>query len=149
MDKIEITEVVELHQDEFVSTFGESYFDSIDQATSHFEKHVGNDTLFILFLNSKIIGFLSFIKDYSYYANYLENICVIEKHRRDGFSHFLLRAYTDISREQKTKNTVALSSTHVDNTISQKMHESFGFKKISILKGLHYGKDEIFYGFDL
>ena len=61
-----------------------------------------------------------------------------------GYSKYLLTKYIEISKEQKKKNKITLSSTHLDNKASQKMHLGFGFEEIGVLRGLHYGTDEKF-----
>ena len=95
------------------------------------------------------MGFFTYLAQYSHHANYLADIAIAKNHRRKGYAKELLQKFIEISRKQRTGNAIALSSTHVDNKASQKMHLSFDFKEIGRIKGLHYGKDEIFYGYDL
>ena len=62
----------------------------------------------------------------------------------------LLKKYVKISKaETPKKQSYALSSTNIDNQISIKMHLKFGFEKMGILKKLHYGRDEIFFRYNL
>lgn len=132
---------------EFVKVFLGVYFDSEKEASIYFRKH--KKRLILLKENNKICGFLTYLYQYSHYANIIEDICVINEHRGKNYSYKLLNKFIEISRAQKTKNSIALSSTDESNVASQKMHEGFGFKKIGTLKGIHYGKDEFFYSYDL
>ena len=149
MSEIKIIPIEKKYEKEFIKTFNDSYFDSEDEAKQHFKEQTGKSNLFLLFVDSELGGFFDFIPQYSHYANYLNNICVVKKFRGKGYSKQLLEKYIEISREQKTRNVIALSSTHKTNVASQKMHKRFGFKKIGVLKELHYGEDEIFYSYKL
>ncbi len=135
------------YQNEFVKLFGKSYFNSETKAKIHFKKNIEN--LYLLFVDNKLAGFFDYIYQYSHYANYLSNICIAKGFNGKGYSKHLLNKYIELSKEQRTKNKIALSSTHKSNKISQNMHLKFGFKEIGILKALHYGEDEIFYAYDL
>lgn len=134
---------------EFSKAFNGSYFDSEKEAREHFKDKLKDKTLYLLFIDNKLVGFFDYIYQYSHNANYLYNLCVSKKYRGKGYSKILLSKYVEISKKEKTRNSVALSSTHETNKISQKMHLSFGFKEIGKLKKLHYGEDEIFYAYDL
>jgi len=149
MSDIKIIPIEEKYADEFAKTFNESYFDSEEEAKQHFKKHLEKDRLFLFFVDSELAGFFDYIYQYSHNANYLYNLCVSKKFRGKGYSKHLLSKYVEISKEQKTRNIIALSSTHRTNVASQKMHKSFGFKEIGTLKELHYGEDEIFYAYKL
>tara|TARA_Y100000310_G_scaffold333858_1_gene412289 strand:+ start:687 stop:1139 length:453 start_codon:yes stop_codon:yes gene_type:complete len=149
MSEIKIIPIEKKYENEFAKTFNESYFDSEEETKQHFKEHVSKNRLFLFFVNSELAGFFDYIYQYSHDANYLYNFCVAKKFRGKGYSKHLLNKYVEISKEQKTRNVIALSSTHKTNVASQKMHKSFGFKEIGILKELHYGKDEIFYAYKL
>ena len=115
----------EKYENEFITTFTD-YFDSESEAREHFRKYLNTEKLFLLFVENKLAGFFNYYFQYSHYANYLEDIAVNEKFRGKGLSKDLLRKYIEISKGQKTKNKIALSSTHTTNNVSQKMHLSFG-----------------------
>lgn len=149
MEEVAIKPIQKKFEPLFVRTFGHDYFDAEDEAQDHFRQYLGTDRLFLLFVGSKLVGFFNYFSQYSHYANYLEDICVASAFRGKGYSKLLLTRYIDISREQQSENKVALSSTHKKNVDSQKMHKNFGFRKIGVLKELHYGDDEIFYAYDL
>jgi ribosomal protein S18 acetylase RimI-like enzyme len=149
MNKIKITPINKKYKNEFIKAFNESYFDTEKETKQHFKEHINKNDLFLLFINSELAGFFDYLSKYSHDANYLHNLCIAKKFRNKGHSKHLLNKYIEISKKQKTRNTIALSSTTKINTASQKMHTSFGFKKIGTLKKLHYGKDEIFYAYDL
>jgi ribosomal protein S18 acetylase RimI-like enzyme len=146
---IKIIQIEKKFESDFAKTFNGSYFDSEEEAKQHFKEYLNSKRLFLLFLNSELAGFFNYYFQYSHYANYLEDICVAEKFRGQSCSNYLLSKYIEISQQQKSKNRIALSSTHKANVASQKMHKSFGFKKIGTLKELHYGEDEIFYAYSL
>jgi len=149
MGKIKIIPIKKKYEKEFIRVFNKDYFDSRGEAKEHFREHLEKKRLFLFFVDSKLIGFFDYIHQYSHNANYLYNLCIAKKFRKNGYSKYLLKKYVEISREEKTRNVVALSSTHKTNIASQKMHLSFGFRKIGVLKNLHYGEDEIFYAYDL
>jgi ribosomal protein S18 acetylase RimI-like enzyme len=149
MEQIRVIPAEDAHKDMFVKEFTGCYFDSEETAKDHFDRNCSSERLFLLFTGSALAGFFNYRLRYSHYANYLEDICVSGRFQRKGLSRYLLEKYIEISRGQMTKNSIALSSTNMSNTISQKMHESFGFRTIGVLKGLHYGEDEVFYAFDL
>ena len=137
------------YEADFINQFVPDYFDSKSEAKQHFKEHLKEKRLFLLFINSDLVGFFDYIYQYSHNANYLYNLCIAEKFRGKGYSKQLLTKYIEVSKKEKTRNTIALSSTHKTNIISQRMHKSFGFKKMGILKELHYGEDEIFYSYKL
>ena len=62
----------------------------------------------------------------------------------------MLEKYVIISKkEQPLKQPYALSSTTANNTASITMHFSFGFVVLGTIKKLHYGKDELIFGYEL
>tara|TARA_Y100000310_G_C20428451_1_gene690213 strand:- start:222 stop:671 length:450 start_codon:yes stop_codon:yes gene_type:complete len=146
---IKIVQINDKFKSDFVKIFKESYFDSEEEAKQHFKEYLKSKRLFVLFVNSDLAGFFNYFYQYSHYANYLEDISVADKFKGQGCSKYLLSKYIEISQQQKSKNKIALSSTHKTNVASQRMHESFGFKKIGILQKLHYGEAEIFYAYPL
>ena len=128
----------------------EAYFKSLKDAKEHITNHIKKKECIIVIQNKEVLGVLIYSKDYSHYANYIDDIAVAKKHRRKGVARLLLKKFIDVSKkEQPKKQRYALSSTDVTNKSSIKMHLNFGFKKAGILKRLHYGKDEIFFAYRL
>ena len=128
----------------------EAYWDSIVKARVELLKRIKSNECFIALDNNEILGLFIYTRDFSHYANYLEDIIVSKNHRRKGVSQELLRKYISISRaETLIKQNYALSSTTTSNKPSVAMHLKFGFKKIGVLNKLHYGKDELFFAYDL
>ena len=75
---------------------------------------------------------------------------VAKKHRRKGIAKILLDKYIEVTKkEQPKKQKYALSSTDVTNIPSIKLHLNYGFEKLGRIKELHYGKDEIIFGYKL
>jgi|TARA_B100002003_G_C13891895_1_gene434879 ribosomal protein S18 acetylase RimI-like enzyme len=145
-----IIQIQKKYLDLFSKTFGNGdYFDSINEAKEHFNSKLSEKRLYLLFDDdNNLVGFFDYLFQYSHNANYLYNIAVSSKFRKKGYSNYLLSKYIEVSKNEKTNNPFALSSTHTTNKISQKMHLGFGFKEIGILKGLHFGReDEIFYAY--
>ena len=66
------------------------------EAKDHFEAYVKTDKLFLLFVNSELVGFFNYAFQYSHYANYLEDICVADVFRGKGYSKNLLSKYIEI-----------------------------------------------------
>jgi len=148
MEKI-IKATIKIREDFVNSLIKENYFKTKIEGIEEFNYYLKEGNIFILNLNNEFVGFFNYIKDYSHSANYLEEIYILKRFRRKGFGKLLLKKYIFVSKKDRTKHNIALSSTTVNNIVSQKLHENFGFEKIGILKGLHYGTDEIFYSFDL
>ena len=128
----------------------EAYWNSVDEAKNELFKKIKSNECFIALENKEVAGVFIYMKNYSHYANYLEDLVVSKKYRGQGVANRLLEKYILISRgETPKKQKYALSSTHSFNKISIKTHLKSGFKKIGLIRGLHYGKDEIFFGYNL
>ena len=81
---------------------------------------------------------------------FIEDLAVSKEYRGQGFAKALLQKFIEISRkEQSKKQPYCLSSTDVTNKASIKLHLRVGFKKLGVIKELHYGKDEIIFGYKL
>ena len=127
-----------------------AYYSSLASAQKELIKKIKTKEYLVALEKNKVIGVLNYTKNYSHYANYIEDICVSQAHRKKGVAKILLQKYISLSKKQTPqKQKYALSSTDVSNTISLAMHRSFGFKEIGRIKALHYGKDEIIFGYDL
>ncbi|MCE7735354.1 MAG: GNAT family N-acetyltransferase [Candidatus Heimdallarchaeota archaeon] len=149
MSNLSIIESHKKFENDFSKKFIGVYFDSEEAGKQYFNQHSKSNRLFLMFENSKLVGFFYYLFQYSHHANYLADICVSKSSQGKGYSKHLLAKYVEISKEQRKKNKITLSSTHLDNKASQKMHLKFGFEEIGILRGLHYGTDEIFYAYNL
>lgn len=127
-----------------------TYFSSLKEAKEYIKNKIKNKECFTVYQNKELLGFLTYHRDYSHDANYVGSIVVSKKHRRKGISKLLLKKFIEISKkEQPKKQKYALSSTDATNINSIKMHLSIGFKEIGRIKKLHYGKDEIIFGYVL
>lgn len=147
--KTKIKQITKEQEKKFVDIFSHTYFDTKQETKKYFKSHLKTKTLYVLYFNEEPIGFFAYQHQYSHYANILDEIYILKQYRRKGYSKLLLDKYIELSNKEKTKNNIALSSTHTKNVISQKMHEQYGFKRIGVLKKLHYGTDEIFYAYEL
>lgn len=128
----------------------EDYWDSIEKAKNELLTKMISGECFIALEGNEVLGVFIYTRDYSHYANYLEDIVVAKKHQRKGVAFELLKKYILVSKkETPLKQKYALSSTNVSNISSVKMHLKFWFKKMGILKSLHYGKNELFFSYDL
>lgn len=128
----------------------EAYYDTLKSAKQVIKRKISSKEVLLALEGETVVGVLIFTKDYSHYANYIEDIVVSNGHRRKGISQKLLARYVKISRKQQPKKQKwALSSTNVKNNASIKMHKKFGFKVLGIVKKLHYGTDEIIFGYRL
>ena len=132
MSEINIIPIEEKYEDEFTKTFNESYFDSEEEARQHFKEHISKNRLFLFFVDSELTGFFDYIYQYSHNANYLYNLCVAKKFRGKGYSKHLLSKYVERSKEQKTRNVIALSSTHRTNVASQKCIKVLALRKLEL-----------------
>ncbi len=128
----------------------EAYFDSKKLALKHVREKINDMSCFVAVERGVVLGLFTYLRDFSHYSNYLEDIAVKKSFRRKGVAKILLQKFIKISRkEQPRKQKYVLSSTDITNKISIKMHLNFGFKKLGLIKGLHYGKDEIIFGYSL
>jgi ribosomal protein S18 acetylase RimI-like enzyme len=126
--------------------FSEGLADTIKDLRSR----LGFGEVHVAVEDGKVIGVISHIKSWSHFSNYLEGIVVDKKYRGLKVGMKLLDYYIGICRkDQPKKQRYALSSTDVKNKASIKFHRKFGFKELGRIKGLHYGRDEIVFGFDL
>ncbi|MEK6846970.1 MAG: GNAT family N-acetyltransferase [Nanoarchaeota archaeon] len=128
----------------------ESYWDSILKAKIELLKKIKSKEGYVCINNKEILGLFLYSRNYSHYANYLEDIIVSQNHRRKGVSYKLLEKYISVSKKETPKKQIfALSSTSYDNKPSIYMHLKFGFKEAGRIASLHYGKDEIFFVYNL
>lgn len=125
----------------------DSWYDSYKEARNWVNKRIKAKECILAVEKEDVAGVLLYYRDYSHYANYCGDLAVSKKHRKKGIATKLLKKYVEISKkEQPKKQRLVLSSTDVTNKASIKTHQRAGFKKIGVLKKLHYGKDEIFFG---
>ena len=128
----------------------EAYYDSQKSAANYLRQKIQSKEVLVMLHENIVVGVLIYTRNFSHYSNYVEDIVVAKKYRRKGIAKKLLSYYVHISRqEQPNKQSYALSSTNVENKISIKMHKKFGFKVLGKVKKLHYGKDEIIFGYSL
>lgn len=128
----------------------EAYFDSFREAKKYIRRKLKTRECLVAIENNEMIGVLLYYRDYSHYANYIEDIVVSKQYRRKGVAIQLLMKFIEISKKETPKNQkYALSSTKITNKTSISMHLKCGFKEIGRLKGLHYGEDEIFFAYNL
>lgn len=135
------------HISEIAKILHEEWYPTLKEAKKKVSRKI-KDKECIIAVDSDVVGVLMFSRDYSHYANYCEDLMVPKEHRRKGIAMRLLKQFTKMSlKEQPKKQRLVLSSTDVSNTASIKLHLKMGFKKIGKLKGLHFGKDEVFFGY--
>jgi len=128
----------------------EGYFANHREARKTLVQKIKNKECIVAVKNGEVAGVLNYARNYSHYANYVEDIIVAKAHRRTGVATALFEKYVAVSRkEQSRKQPYALSSTAVVNTASIALHASFGFVVLGTVKKLHYGKDEIIFGYKL
>lgn len=128
----------------------EAYYDTFNSAKQTLKKKILKREVLVALEKNMVQGVLIFTKDFSHGANYIDDIVVAKSRRRKGISLKLLKKYVDISRTQQPREQkYALSSTNVNNKISITMHKKFGFKVLGTIKKLHYGTDELIFGYPL
>lgn len=128
----------------------DAYFDSKKEAEKYISEKIKSKETFVAIIDGKVAGVISYKRDYSHYANFLSNLVVSKNHQRKGVALALLKKFVEISRkEQPKKQKYALSSTDITNKASIKLHKKAGFKNLGIIKELHFGKDEIMFGYNL
>ena len=127
-----------------------AYFDSLQEAKKYVRNKFKRKECFIAVENDRLLGVMAYQKDYSHYANYMADILVLKQYRGRGIAMQLIKKFIEKSKkETPKKQKYALSSTRITNKASINLHLKAGFKKIGRLKGLHYGKDEIFFAYKL
>ena len=135
---------------EAASILAEAYGVKAASLKKDFTSKERNMKWLIAVIDGKVAGVLGYLFDYSHYANFLEDIGVGKDYRRKGVAKALIEKFISISRkEQPKKQRFCLSSTTVSNKASIKMHKSLGFIKLGVIKKLHYGEDEIIFGYGL
>jgi len=128
----------------------EGYFDSLTDAKNRLRVKIKSKECYVAIEGTEIAGVMMYARDYTHYANYEEDIIISKKHRRKGIASNFLKKFIELSKkETPKKQKYTLSSTDVTNKASIKLHLSVGFKEIGRMKNLHYGKDEIFFGYKL
>ena len=141
-DKKHIKEVAEI--------LFKEWYDSLKEAKEEAIKRINNKECLIALENNKVVGILMYSRDYSHYANYCQDLFVVKEYRNKGIASLLLKKFIYISRkEQPRKQKYVLSSTDTKNIASIRLHKRVGFNKIGTVKYLHYGKDEVFFGYRL
>ena len=128
----------------------EAYYSSLAKAKKDLRTWTARKQSLVAVDGEKVVGVLMYTRDFSHYANYIEDIAVAKVHRRKGVAKKLLQKFIEVSRkETPKKQKYALSSTETSNKTSIKMHLNFGFREIGRMEGLHFGKDEIFFAYKL
>ncbi|MBI2444873.1 GNAT family N-acetyltransferase [Candidatus Micrarchaeota archaeon] len=124
----------------------EAYYSSASDAARVVRPAIRQKRCIIAEIDGQCAGVLAYARDYSHYANYVMDLAVSPPFRRHGAALALLKDFVARSRkEQPQKQRLALSSTKAKNKASIRLHQKAGFKKIGMLKGLHFGEDEIFF----
>jgi ribosomal protein S18 acetylase RimI-like enzyme len=138
------------HVNKIAKVLKDAYFKSLSEARARAKEKIENKECIIVAGKKDVQGVLMYARDFSHYANYIEDLAVSKKHRRKGIASTLLARFLEISKkEQPKKQKYVLSSTDVTNKASIKLHSKLGFEKIGKIKALHYGKDEIFFGYKI
>lgn len=128
----------------------DEWYDSLDEAIDFITLKFNQDEFIIARDGSKVVGVLLFDKNYSPRANYCHELVVKKNHRKKGIGVSLLKKFIEVSKiNTPSKQNLALSSTDVNNLASIKTHEKVGFENLGVIKNIHYGTDEIFFGYDL
>ncbi|NQU98075.1 GNAT family N-acetyltransferase [Candidatus Woesearchaeota archaeon] len=147
---VEVIPTTEEYVDQAAKILSDNYFETSDEAKEHVLAKIKSKESFIAVIGDEVIGLMNYRRDYSHYANFMSDIVISKNHRRKRVATQLMKKFIEVCRkEQPEKQRFALSSTDVTNDASIKMHIKFGFKKLGVVKKLHFGKDEIIFGYDL
>ena len=105
---------------------------------------------YIAIIDKKVAGVIIYEPDYSHDANIIAFLIVSKPYCRQGIGRSLMNKFVEVSRkEQPKRQKYALSSTDVKNKKSIALHKKLGFIELGRIKKLHYGIDEIFFGYKL
>jgi len=116
----------------------------------YFMRHIQLGQALVAKKGSEIAGIMTYVRRFTHSANIGQDLLVREEYRRKGIGKALLLKFISISRKEQPKHQkLVLSSTSADNKASIGLHKKAGFEIIGNIKGLHYGKDEIFFGYKL
>ncbi len=138
------------HVDDAARVMAEAYNISYRLAKKEITSKERKEEWMVAIIDCKVAGFMGYFFDHSHYANFLEDIAVSKEHRHKGVATALLKKFVEISRKsQPKKQPYCLSSTKISNKASIRLHLGFGFRKLGTLKKLHYGQDEIFFGYKM
>ncbi|MDO8740207.1 MAG: GNAT family N-acetyltransferase [Candidatus Woesearchaeota archaeon] len=147
---IEVIYTQHLHIPAAAKILFETYYGSLDCAKNYLKGKIKTKESLVALEGNKVVGVLIYARDYSHYANYIQDIAVSKQYRQRGIAMLLMKKCIEISkRETPSKQKYLLSSTDATNKPSIKFHLMCGFKEIGRLKWLHYGKDEVFFAYKL
>lgn len=147
---IQIVLAKESQVDEVAKIFTNEHFDSFEEVKEHYLKKIKTKEAYVALLNGEIVGAFGYRRVILTMEIIFPNIVVSDDHRRKGIATALMNKFIEVSKkEQSKKQKYALSSTSVTNEASINMHLKFGFKNLGTIKELHFGEDEIFFGYDL
>ena len=122
----------------------------VEKVEKYFLRHVKLRQALVAHIGTEAVGVMTYVRRFTHSANFGQDLLVKENQRRKGIGKALLEKFISISRQEQPKHQqIVLSSTAADNKISVKLHKKSGFTQIGKIKGLHYGKDEIFFGYKL
>jgi ribosomal protein S18 acetylase RimI-like enzyme len=145
-----IIRLQEKHRNPAAKVLAKAYSSSIKSVKKDITSKKRGEKWLVALDGKEVAGVLGYLFDYSHYANYIEDLAVAGEHRRKGIANALLKRFVEISKkEQPKKQPYCLSSTSVKNKASIKLHLGFGFRKLGTIKKLHYGEDEIIFGYRL
>ncbi|NOZ80768.1 MAG: GNAT family N-acetyltransferase [DPANN group archaeon] len=148
-----IVRLRKVHVDAAAAVLDRTYFHDLEKARAWIRAEPSKKRplrWLVALKGDEVVGLLGYQQDYSHHANYVSDLAVKKGHRREGTGTALLRRFVEECRkEQPTKQRYCLSSTQVSNRASIRLHQESGFKEMGILKGLHYGQDEMFFGYRL
>ena len=126
------------------------WFENDEEAQAYVTIKIRSKETIVAYDESSLVGVLIFTRNFTHEAHMAEYIVVAKEVRRGGVATSLLEEYIAIcTLEQPKKQPYALSSTDVKNYASIELHKKVGFVELGRIKKLHYGRDEIFWGYKL
>jgi len=126
------------------------YYEDFSDAKKYVKSKTKSKCCIVCVDKKEVVGVLLYSKDFSHYTNYIDDIVVAKAFRGQGVGRLLAQKYIQRSiKETPKKQKYALSSTHVGNNASIVFHKKCGFVELGRIRKLHYGKDEIIFGYKL
>ena len=71
----------------------EAYYSSLNNAKKYLIKKIRTGESFVALENNAVVGVLIYARDYSHYANYIEDLAISKKYMKKGIAKKLLEKY--------------------------------------------------------
>ncbi|KCZ71474.1 acetyltransferase [Candidatus Methanoperedens nitroreducens] len=121
------------------------FYRSKDEAVAAVSEKQKNRTLWVALLGGRVVGTFGYIRGWSHNVNYLNGIVVLPEYRELGIGSKMLQKFIEICKKEQMSQDYAITSTRINNKASISISKRMGFEECGVIKGLHFGIDEVFF----